>query len=846
MASRTQKKTPTPGSASEHFAHLMRIGLRLIPLDRGAKTTHEPGWADAGESTVAGLAKRAGALWKTEDVEGLLDYPIGQWIGALPELGYNFGVLHKQSGTVCLDLDHPDALRALQAGVKAVGGPDGYLPTSEASWTSVRGRKWLWRVPKGIAGRSVRLNARRRHPDGRVTSETVLELRGSGQDMIPPGYRADAERVLAWDRPSPLLGDAPEPIVRLVQALLGDDATVAVAMQSACGVPEDLLGVDATHVDDYPTRLAAATHERMLVNANVDVGELLTAHGYRQSGKRWGPPDSTHADGITMPAGNREHWHCWHEGSVLAGQFDAWRAYVELVHGGDLTAARTAARSDFRPRIGLAKVPVTPIPGGQTRTILTDIPHDEKIMQRTTISSGEKAPRRVKTASKAAAAISAPTPSPEGQQAATRPKPLGRVRKGGKVDRSLQGRAVAPEGQQGQEGAFSSVGGMPDGPRVSGPDGVSLPAGEPPEPEVRAIANGEPIAEGAIEDEELIALDDLDDEVLTPPKLFLRGKVNVPVGTYLLAGNPKAGKSWLAMGMSLVLSGRLDSVMGMEAVEPAAGLYILVDDATRGRLKDRTEKLRRDGRGRPGAPWYAAASWPTASYAHLDRIDALDAFLGDHPEVRHVVIDTLVAWREASRDNAVVQQEYTEVRNLQEVARRHGVLLLVVHYVNKAGNDKNFNWDDPFTSIAGTTALQGGADGMMVLHRVATHDGTQHGAFWFRCRDLEEQEAAGELTSPSGRWEWIAGSADAARALDQRNAAIEWLYQQPALDYHPSKTILDGIAGVVDVMPKADSFRRLLSRMKHEGLLEAQRGAQVGGYRLSATHRAELIAKRRF
>jgi hypothetical protein len=839
MASRTQKKTPTAGSVGEHLAQLMRAGLRLIPLDRGAKTTHEAGWADVGEATVAGLAERAGRLWREPAAPGLMDVPLAAWIDGLPSTGLNFGVLHKQSGTVCLDLDHPDALRALQAGVEAVGGPAGYLPTSDAAWTSVRGRKWLWKAPKGIAGRSVRLNARRRHPDGRVTSEVVLELRGSGQDMIPPGYRADASRVLAWDSVPGRITAAPEPIVRLVQSLLGEDATVAVAMQSAIGVPADLLGIDATHVDDYPARLAAAVHERLLVNANVDLASLLVTHGFTQRGKRWGEPGSTHADGITMPAGRREHWHCWHESSVLAGQFDAWRAYVELVHGGDLAAARTGARRDFKPKIGLVEVPPTAFPGGQTRTILTSVSDDEKMVQRTSIPHDEMpdgVPKSPYNELSTGEGTTPPATPPRDSQRGFDSEAPGRARK---VGRGRQGRGHAPESPQAPEGAFSQA----DGPNQG--VGTPAPAGIQPEP-AQAIGSSEPIAEAAIRVAGLIDIDDLDDEVITPPKLFLRGKVDVPVGTYLLAGNPKAGKSWLAMGMSLVLSGRLDTVMGMQATEPAAGLYILVDDATRSRLKDRTEKLRRDGRGRRGAPWYAADQWPLPEHDGLDRIDALDTFLGEHPEVRHVVIDTLVAWREASRDNAVVQQEYTEVRNLQEVARKHGVLLLVVHYVNKAGNDKNFNWDDPFTSIAGTTALQGGADGMMVLHRVATHDGAQHGAFWFRCRDLEEQEAAGELTSPSGRWEWLAGSADAVRTLDARRAVIEWLLAQAPEAYHEAKTILDGVAGTLDSMPKLDSFKRTLNRMKHEGLVDGKRGNPGGGFRLHPAHRVELVAKRRF
>jgi DNA-binding IscR family transcriptional regulator len=47
-------------------------------------------------------------------------------------------------------------------------------------------------------------------------------------------------------------------------------------------------------------------------------------------------------------------------------------------------------------------------------------------------------------------------------------------------------------------------------------------------------------------------------------------------------------------------------------------------------------------------------------------------------------------------------------------------------------------------------------------------------------------------------------------------------------------------------MPKLDSFKRTLNRMKHEGLVDGKRGNPGGGFRLHPAHRVELVAKRRF
>lgn len=824
------KKSADATSVAGYLEAVMAAGLRLIPLDIGAKTTHEHKWSERGESDLSRLVQRASALWQTdptEAAEAMHGTPLYAWIEALPGFGYGFGNLHEAAGTVCLDLDHPMALAALQAGVEAIGGPSGYLPTSGASWESVRGRKWLWRVPADLKGRSVRVLARHRDAAGAVTASTVLELRGTGQDMVPYSYRADAGRVLAWDSYPIRVEPLPKPIDQLMRALLADDKSVATAMQLAAGTPRDLVGLDSTHVDDYPPRLSGAMRERHLVNAHLDVADILAAHGYRQSGRRWGPPGASHADGITQPADNRKHWHSFHEGDPLCGQFDAWRAFVTLEYNGDLAAAKAAALALPAP-LKLAsggekgeKVRRSTKKDALTASSYKSVPPDEKMRQRSTIASGEIPAKRIKNASSELSTGEGTTPPATRQEANQRDLPAKGAKRAAKRAKGSDDKSVEPE--SGEPVAAVLVDSGPD------PEGAGeLEVDDAPDPD-------------------LIDLDELDRETIAPPRLLLDGRLKIPMGTYLLAGAPKAGKSWLALGLSLALAGRLDRILESAAVAPSPGLYIMVDDRTRRRVKERTEHLRRDGRGRPGEKWYAATAWPLQGYEHHDRIEALDQWLSDHPEVRHVVIDTLVAWRSGEREQAVVQQEYTEVRELQEVARKHGVLLLVVHYTNKGASKRNFDWDDPFMSIAGTTAQQGAADGMLVIHRAPSgDDGEQLGAIWFSTRDLEVQECAAQLAAPSGRWEWLAASAEAIRTLDVRRAVLEHLLALAPSAYESADDIRTAVvdAGAIDV-PKGDSFRRLLSRMKHEGLLDSRSGSQkLGGYRLSDVQRVEMKARK--
>lgn len=94
--------------------------------------------------------------------------------------------------------------------------------------------------------------------------------------------------------------------------------------------------------------LAFRSEFRHLCPATVE--DLLERHGYQQHGDRWSAPQSTGAPGIRKIEGT-DLWESSHGSDLLQGTFDAWAAYVQLDHAGDLAAAEAAAQQAWQERM---------------------------------------------------------------------------------------------------------------------------------------------------------------------------------------------------------------------------------------------------------------------------------------------------------------------------------------------------------------------------------------------------------------------------------------------------------------------------------------------------------------
>jgi AAA domain/3'-5' exonuclease/Domain of unknown function (DUF3854) len=226
----------------------------------------------------------------------------------------------------------------------------------------------------------------------------------------------------------------------------------------------------------------------------------------------------------------------------------------------------------------------------------------------------------------------------------------------------------------------------------------------------------------------------------------------VPEGTTILAGKPKMGKSWLALGTSVAVAAG-GVALGTKRVERGAVLYLALEDNPR-RLQSRLKKLLPGGAAPEGLE--LATEWRRLGDGGLE---ALEAWFNTHPDARLVVIDTLAKFRAGQTGKNLYKEDYEAVEPLVELAARHNVAILIVHHLRKLGAD------DPLDQVSGSMGLTGGADGALVLNR---QRGRADAYLYVTGRDIEEEkELALSWDSTTATWK-IAGDAEEYRNSRER------------------------------------------------------------------------------
>jgi AAA domain len=289
----------------------------------------------------------------------------------------------------------------------------------------------------------------------------------------------------------------------------------------------------------------------------------------------------------------------------------------------------------------------------------------------------------------------------------------------------------------------------------------------------------------------------------------------LPEGVTLLAGKPKVGKSWMALGIAIAISTG-GVALGTRPVEMGDVLYMALEDNYR-RLRKRLEKLLTNE-----APerLHIVTQWPRMDEGGAE---ALERWLEAHPDTRLVVVDILKRVRPRTSPNrSVYEADYEALEAMQRLAAEFKVSILVVHHLRKQGAA------DPLDEISGSTGLSGGADGVLVLKR---DRGRADAYLHVTGREIEEEaELALRWDADLASWTLV-GDAEEYRISKERQDIVRVLTEAEE-PMAPKE--------VADLLDKSvNAVKYLMWRMSKDGQLAT---AGKGRYSLTANPANPLTA----
>ena len=275
-------------------------------------------------------------------------------------------------------------------------------------------------------------------------------------------------------------------------------------------------------------------------------------------------------------------------------------------------------------------------------------------------------------------------------------------------------------------------------------------------------------------------------------------------GVTILAGAPKVGKSWLALGLGIAVATG-GKALGTLDVTEGDVLYLALEDPPR-RLQDRLAKVL-CGVTAPGRLTLSIACEPIPAGG----AERISAWLDAHPDARLVIVDVFAKVRGAGNANGnQYEADYTAMSALKRIADNYGVAILVLHHVRKASSEDFLN------EVSGTNGLAGAADAIAVLRR---QRGAADAVLHVTGRDVLDAEIALSWKASLGSWHMLDGQASDYLLEPTRRAILAYIREHESAS---PKEIADAL-GVSD-----DNAKQTLRRMVDDGQLDqAGRGTYL-------------------
>jgi hypothetical protein len=223
-------------------------------------------------------------------------------------------------------------------------------------------------------------------------------------------------------------------------------------------------------------------------------------------------------------------------------------------------------------------------------------------------------------------------------------------------------------------------------------------------------------------------------------------------GMTVLAGAPKQGKSWLALGWMIAVAAG-GYAMGSILCEQGDVLGLMLEDNER-RLQRRLRQMRL---AKIPERLTLLTGWPTLD-DHC--IEEIEAWVEGVENPRLIVIDVFARVKgQKGPKETDYDADYRQTAMLQALASRHNLAIVLIHHTRK------MDADDPFDLVSGTRGITGAADSVFILKK---EKGSQQPALYGRGRDLEEVESALEFDKETGAWTVLGAAWQVADTAERR------------------------------------------------------------------------------
>ena len=233
---------------------------------------------------------------------------------------------------------------------------------------------------------------------------------------------------------------------------------------------------------------------------------------------------------------------------------------------------------------------------------------------------------------------------------------------------------------------------------------------------------------------DLISASTLSAKNLTPPPQIVKGCISV--GYNILAAPPKAGKSWVSLGLALAVA-RGTEAFGVLKTKRCPVLYIALEDHEY-RLQNR---LRMIG---------GKLAMPENLYfcTYLEKladkgIEDLHTKMHEHG-FGFVIIDTLGKVLDEKKGD-LYQEDYMVGAALQDVAFSANAAILGVHHTNKTKGAG-------IGAVSGTFGVSAAADAVIVMNRTNSEREPPAARLAVTGRDVEDKTVDLEWYPPEGGW----------------------------------------------------------------------------------------------